>query len=975
MGGEIVIGRFQRKQVMIGVGITLGVIAIFTMFLINQNRSQTPLINNNAVTNTSLPVDSFAIVRNQFSPRYPQGIRLVVEPNRQDVMLLSTSNENVEYTFEISEEGWYQIALEVEDQTPTLLTNRIALQINGQFPYFETRSISLPARWNMPQADFPLDRYGNEVMPIAIKEPSSQEIILTDSTALTAEPFRFYFTPGRQTVSVDVVQGSFSPQSLLILSVPDIMTYEESIRTFQEDEIAASLQVIPAEDFVAKSNPSTRLIPINNPLATSYDTRQLQLSVVDGYSFRQGGDTIYYNLTVEETGWYNLSIDYRQNYLMQMPVFRELRINGKLPFAEMQWVPFHYSNNFQLMTLGGDDPYWFYLEAGSHELSLRTVLEPYRNSYHKIVRVMDEITDFSLEIKRLTGNTQDRFRNWKLEEFIPDASTRIQGWIIDIQEIEAGLGQYSNVENPGELTNLGIARRQLETLLEDIDDVPNQLLLLSDGDASAAQLLGTTAQVLLENGLDIEAIYVSGDEPLPRTTAFVWTLMWEELKRFVFSFGDQAYGVTDVDEDTLEIWVNYPRQYIEILQQQIDQSFTPQTGIDVQLSIMPDENKLILANAANAGPDVALGVNHWVPYEFAIRGASLDLRQFNGFETTVNQFAPGVMIPYAFEEGIFGLPATQNFWVTFYRTDIIDSLGLPVPQTWDEVIEILPELQRFGMNYYHPISMFGGFKPFVATIPFIYQFDGQLYTDNGMQTLLNSDENIQGVQMMTELFTIYNVPKEVPNFYNHFRTGLLPIGISDLSSYLQLTIAAPEIAGQWQIAPHPGVLQPDGTITRYAASGAQSMMILSDTTMPDESWAFIEWFMETQNQVEFAYRLQTAYGTEFLWNTANLEAFRQLPLPAEHIDVILAQWEYAMEASRIPGYYMVERELSNGWNKIVFDDENPRITLDNAVRVANREIVYRMEEFGYVEEGIVIRPYRVPTIYNISEWLTEHTND
>ena len=72
---------------------------------------------------------------------------------------------------------------------------------------------------------------------------------------------------------------------------------------------------------------------------------------------------------------------------------------------------------------------------------------------------------------------------------------------------------------------------------------------------------------------------------------------------------------------------------------------------------------------------------------------------------------------------------------------------------------------------------------------------------------------------------------------------------------------------------------------------------------------------------------------------------------------------------------MVERELSNGWNKIVFDDENPRITLDNAVRVANREIVYRMEEFGYVEEGNVIRPYRVPTIYNIREWLTEHAND
>jgi hypothetical protein len=34
-----------------------------------------------------------------------------------------------------------------------------------------------------------------------------------------------------------------------------------------------------------------------------------------------------------------------------------------------------------------------------------------------------------------------------------------------------------------------------------------------------------------------------------------------------------------------------------------------------------------------------------------------------------------------------------------------------------------------------------------------------------------------------------------------------------------------------------------------------------------------------------------------------------------------------------------------------------------------------MEEFGYAENGIPIRPYRVPTIYNIDYWLKEHDND
>ncbi len=602
-------------------------------------------------------------------------------------------------------------------------------------------------------------------------------------------------------------------------------------------------------------------------------------------------------------------------------------------------------------------------------------LEPYRNSYVQIVSVMEEMTDLSLQIKRLTGNTQDRYRNWKLADFIPDVEARLQRWIDTLALMEEGLKTYSEHANPGELTHLNIARQHLDRLISDIDDIPNQMTLLADGDSSAAQLLGTMAQILLENGLDIESMYLVGEAPMPRTRPNPIIQAWESTKRFFLSFSNQNYAVIEADDDTLEIWVNYPRQYVEIMQQIIDQTFTPETGIEVLLSIMPDENKLILANAADRGPDIALGVNHWVPYEFAIRDAALDLRDFEGYEEMVSRFAPGVMIPYAFEDGLYGLPLTQNFWVTFYRTDIMNSLDLPVPETWNEVIEILPELQRFGMNYFQPIAFFGGFKPFVATIPFIHQFGGELYSSNGMETMINSDANIEGIQLMTELFTIYDMPKQVPNFYNHFRTGLLPIGISDLATYLQLTIAAPEIAGKWDIAPHPGVLNENGEIVRYAAAGAQSVIILRSTDKPDESWLFLDWFLSTETQVDFAYRLQTANGTEFLWNTANLEAFRQIPLPAEHIDVILAQWEFAIEASRIPGAYMVERELSNAWNKIVFDDANPRITLDNAVRIANREIVYRMEEFGYVENSQIIKPYPVPTIETIDYWLRGRNRD
>lgn len=875
------------------------------------------------------------------------------------------------------EAGAYQIALNQMDIGDSILNHRIAVRINGEFQYEAAESIDLYTDWVFSTDEFPLDRYGNEILPNSIKNASLKQTYLFDTTGLNSNPLLFNLRSGLNTIELIHVRGSFVVSDITIESPVEYLSYEDYLAQHSSHDLKVNETItIGAESFISKSNPSTRLTSERDPSATNYDTRYQRLNAIDGYSFRHGNNTITYNINVSEAGFYHIGFKYRQNYLQQMPVFREISINNEVPFDAMRMVPFHYTNTYENMMLNdGIEPYMFYLEEGDNTLTIRVVLEPYREAYHNVTTIMSEITDLSLEIKKLTGNTVDRFRTWDLEDYIPDVEDRLDRWITTLEETETVLRDYSFHENPGELTNITVAIDQLNRLKEDIDDIPNNMRLLADGDASTAQLLGATAQVFLENGLDFESITATGSDRLPPARANIFIRMFEGVRRFVLSFTTSDYAVDDVEEDTIEIWVNYPRQYVEIMQQMIDANFTAETGIPVKLSVMPDENKLILANSADMAPDIALGVNHWLPYEFAIRGASLDLRQFDGYEEVVSNFSKGVMIPYVFEEGVYGLPLTQNFWVTFYRTDILESLDLPVPDTWDEVIEILPEMQRFGLNYFQPISQFRGFKPFVVTIPFIYQYGGELYTEDGMSTTINSEANIEGIEMMTELFTIYNVPKEVPSFYNQFRNGQLPIGIGDLATYLQLTIAAPEIAGKWEIAPHPGVRLESGEVVRYAASGAQSSMIMASTDKPQESWDFLEWWMSTEMQVEFAIRLQTTYGTEFLWNTANLAAFAQLPLPQEHIDVILTQWEYAMEASRIPGAYMVERELSNAWNRIVFEDANPRVTLDDAVKIANREILYRMEEFGYVSNNEILKPYTVPTIYNIDQWLKEHDND
>jgi len=63
--------------------------------------------------------------------------------------------------------------------------------------------------------------------------------------------------------------------------------------------------------------------------------------------------------------------------------------------------------------------------------------------------------------------------------------------------------------------------------------------------------------------------------------------------------------------------------------------------------------------------------------------------------------------------------------------------------------------------------------------------------------------------------------------------------------------------------------------------------------------------------------------------------------------------------------------LSNAWNKIVFDAVNPRVAIDSAVITINREITRKMEEFGYLANGVQVKEFRVPTLELVQGWIDD----
>ena len=764
-----------------------------------------------------------------------------------------------------------------------------------------------------------------------------------------------------------MVTGEVYIAKITLARSTKLISYSDYLSKYQDANKIKDIIVIEPETIYTKSDVSIRIASDSNPKNTPYNTRYKKLNSVYMNSYNKGNQTITWKVDVKESGLYNLSFKYLQTDLVDLPVFRTIRVNDEIPYKELENYSFYYAKKWknERLNIDGERAY-IYLEAGTNYISMTSTLDPYRNLIERLSNVLDEMSDVSLQIKALTNGQSDEYRDWEISKHIPELEEYFESWANELESIiDEGNKLSKNRRGSSEFSNLKLAVKKLNKLADDVDQIPNKMTDFTDGDSSVSQYVGTVMLKLYSTPLGLEKMYL-GDNRIPTPNANIFVRAWESVKKFVLSFFTVGYESTSSKTDEVEIWVRRSRQYIEVMQMMADEA-----NLNVKFSIMPDQNKLVLANSSGDLPDAAMGLDNWIPYDLALRGITVDLRDFEGYEEIVSNMTPGALIPYVYEDGMYGLPESQDFWVLFYRTDILGELGIDIPNTWDEVLGILPKLQRYGLNFYEPISLYTGLRPFNVTLPFFYQWGGNLYSEDGMTTTLSSEENIKALKFMTDLFTIYNIDKEVTNFYSAFRYGTLPIGIANMGTYLQLMVAAPEIKGNWDIALHPGYEDKNGNIQHYAVASSQGLTMFETSDQKEETWEFIKWWLSTDVQEEFITRMYSMYGEEYLWFSANLEAFDTLPIPNNHKELILEQWKYAIEVSRIPAAYAIEQSVSDAFSQVVFNGENVRIALDNAVITSNREIARKMEEFGYMKNGVKVKDYLVPTIYNIEDWLKE----
>lgn len=876
---------------------------------------------------------------------------------------------SAELELDVAADGIYYMCFDYLADSDTILPVEAQFMIDGDFPFYEMRQQVLESQWSTPQQKS-YDSYGNEVVGIPDKVYEWQNKYIMDSTYRYSGPLGIELTKGRHTVTVTLKEGTLLLGDFKLTAKPQVEAYTGSEKAAGDGFIE-----IQAEDFTYRNASSIHATCEYDPNLYPYQAGNRIMNTVDSTSFSEGGQQISYQFTVEKEGNYYLAFHYSQSDKSDFPVFMNIRIDGELPNTEFVNCAFAYKKDYNLYTLldSEGNKISVPLSAGEHTISMQISMEPLRNALETIEQIMGKVNDLSLEVTKVAGTNKDKYRDFSLESYIPGIGDTLTQWADELAAVMEEARTYNpDKKKIAAFSSISIAENQLRSLAKKPDELIYRIDELATSTSSVNQHLANLIDSLNGNDFSLDSIYLYQEDAakqLPRHKN-VFVKAGLGIVRFCTSFGKQAYSSSNTNPKHLQVSVNRSRQHLEIMQQMITEEFTPQTGIEVDLSLMPDQTKLVLANASGDSPDVATGVNYSIPFELGIRGALKDLTQFDDFAEVAGRYTEGLLMPYVIDDSVYAIPETMNFQVLFYRKDILDKLGLEVPDTLEDVEAMLPDLQMRGLNFYYPTARTVGMKTFLDTTPIIFQSGGRLYDTYVEDVTITSEEVVEGFTTLTNLFTIYNLPKDVPNFYQHFRNGDYPIGISDFGTYNLISNAAPEIDGSWGVALIPGVKDENGEVMRYSSAGAESTFLFNSTPEREEqAWEFVKWWSSAQVQAEFGQRLQITYGDEYYWNTANCEAFAQLPWDSDDKEVISEQLTWTMEAPRALASYMVERELSDAYNLVVLGAKsaNVREALDDAQKNIKRETLRKLEEFGYIENGVTVKEYEVPTIEKVHE--------
>lgn len=796
-------------------------------------------------------------------------------------------------------------------------------------------------------------------------------------------------------------------------AINDIPTYESVKEMYASNgykPAGGTMTVIQAEfpDFVSDAS----VYPANDKTssATYPSSSKSQLyNIIGKNSYNSLGQWAAYKFRVSETGLYKVGMRYLQSALQGMYLCRSIRLSGgiygladgtpSVPFVEAYDTQFPYSKDWQSKFMGDSNgnEFEFYFEEGvEYTMYVDCSLGSLQNLIQRAENVLNTVNENYLRILQLTGSAPDEYRDYGFLEIMPDVLISLGKQAIELEEIRVQLKELCGT-NGSHIATLGTIALLLDEMSR--NDGYNIAGNMSNM-KSYLGTLGTWINDSKKGTLILDSISIcpsdASKKELPSAKANFFKSAWFEIVSFFYSFFTDydKMGITEsnIDSDvSIDVWLAMGRDQSNIWRTMIDaqDGFTAQTGYAVNLKLVT-AGTLLPSILSGKGPDVYMGLGAADVINYAIRDAIIGVSgnvpdsnynneifnttyyTYNGdgkptteyrgpegltftshtFEDyTKANFVQAAMDTVTLLEVSYGLPQTMAFSMMFYRMDVLAELGLQVPETWDDLLSMLPVFQSNNMEI--------GLSYILALDFMLYQKGGNMWkhTDNpeyaGSQINLDSDIALESFEFVCRLFSDYSFPVSF-DAANRFRTGEMPLLIGSYEDfYNKIVVYATEIEGLWEFCPLPGCATYDSEGNRTSINYDSLANVLASVMLHGcegeeqlAAWEYMQWQTSADVQSEYGNKLVSILGPSGKYETANINAIQNLSWTANEKEAILDQIKHMSSIVNYPGSYIYSRYLKFAFLDAVNADADAVDALTSYIDAINAEITRKREEFG-----------------------------
>lgn len=920
----------------------------------------------------TLTVGAEAVVRYDEGDKAADPVIYTDYEGMQGDSVYTSENSLVEFEVEVQKEGFYNLSLVYYPIAGKNSDIERSIFIDGELPYKEMASIDFYRIWRFDLEEDNLnangsatyhwekDNQGNDNRPSMIEAPEWITSYVYDSEGYVTSPLAVYLTKGTHTITMLSLREPMLINKIVLSNASSAKSYADT--KAEQDAKGATVtsgHKITIEGENATRTSSQMLYPTqdqSSPSVSPSSAKELLNNTIGGNSWRLVGQWIEWDFDIPQSGYYNISLYDCQNFVRGIYVSRRITIDGEVPFKEMEDYGFSYGQSWREDVLSDEngEAYQFYLEEGHHTLRMQAVLGDFSNIISEVQSCVQQLNSIYREVIKITGVSPDTYRDYQLEASLPE----LHNELVAVREQLAGAidqMQALTGKNSDRLTVLLTMRDQLDDLIDDAE----YFVRVIGSYKINVRACGNWVTQVTEQPLAIDRINItSPDTKVEYKNTSFFSKLGYECRRLYYSFVIDYNQIGNVIEDdkaddtTITLWIGSGRDQANIIKKMIDEGFTNSFGVNVNVQLV-DMNTLLRAELAGEGPDVAIQVANTngiagavlntgndTPVNYGIRNAVLDLSQFDDLDEVRTRFAEAAMVPFEFDGATYGLPETTTFPVMFYRKDILAELGMEVPQTWDEVKVAMAVLAKNQMEF----GMLPSEQIFAMLL---YQNGGSYYTEDGARSVLDSDVAVNTFKDYCEFYTDYKLDKET-SVEERFRTGECPIVIADYTTYNNLVVSAPDIAGLWDFAPVPGTVREDGTVDHSTGCTGLASIIMADTDYPEECWEFLKWWTSADVQTQYGREMESLMGSAARVPTANLEAFANMPWPVDDYEALEEAFQWVKGIPQVPGGYYSWRNVNNAFYTVTTetDTASPREELMDKVIYINAEIDYKRQELG-----------------------------